>query len=168
MRTYGFLGAILPYGNVDWEKLSIFLNLLIPKLPSSRDDDLSEGILQTITLSSYRNEAQEDIAIKLEDKTFDDYFTEVDHSESISEDRPGSMHLFTSMSEVAKYRRIKGDDELDTNNWYEYVEYVVKDGSTGKLKLKASLSKCGRTSVENDVEYIRQNVLGIFMDEEDE
>lgn len=55
VRTYGFLGAILPYGNVDWEKLSIFLNLLIPKLPSPRDDDLSEGILQTIDLSSYRN-----------------------------------------------------------------------------------------------------------------
>ena len=67
VRTYGFLGAILPYGNVDWEKLSIFLNLLIPKLPSPRDDDLSEGILQTIDLSSYRNEAQEAIAIKLED-----------------------------------------------------------------------------------------------------
>lgn len=67
VRTYGFLGAILPYGNVDWEKLSIFLNLLIPKLPSPRDDDLSEGILQTIDLSSYRNEAQAAIAIKLED-----------------------------------------------------------------------------------------------------
>lgn len=38
----------------------------------------------------------------VKDKTFDDYFTEVDHSESISEDRPGSMRLFTSMSEVAK------------------------------------------------------------------
>ena len=45
---------------------------------------------------------------------------------------------------------------------------VVKDGSTGKLKLKASLSsKCGRTSVENEVEYIRQNIPGIFVDEED-
>lgn len=43
-RTYGFLGAILPYGNAEWERLSIFLNLLIPKLPSPRDDDFSEGI----------------------------------------------------------------------------------------------------------------------------
>ena len=67
VRTYGFLGAILPYGNVEWEKLSIFLNLLIPKLPSPRGDDLSEGILSTIDLNSYRNEAQEAISIKLED-----------------------------------------------------------------------------------------------------
>lgn len=67
VRTYGFLGAILPYGNAEWERLSIFLNLLIPKLPSPRDDDLSQGILQTIDLESYRNEARESMAIKLED-----------------------------------------------------------------------------------------------------
>ncbi len=68
VRTYGFLGAILPYGNVEWERLSVFLNLLIPKLPSPREDDLSEGILQTIDLDSYRNEAQEAISIKLNDE----------------------------------------------------------------------------------------------------
>lgn len=67
-RTYGFLGAILPYGNAEWEKLSIFLNLLIPKLPSPRNDDLSQGILETIDLESYRNEAREAMAIKLEDE----------------------------------------------------------------------------------------------------
>ena len=66
-RTYGFLGAILPYGNAEWEKLSIFLNLLIPKLPSPREDDLSQGILETIDLESYRNEARDSVAIKLED-----------------------------------------------------------------------------------------------------
>lgn len=68
VRTYGFLGAILPYGNAEWEKLSIFLNLLIPKLPSPRDDDLSQGILDTIDLESYRNEAREAVSIKLEDE----------------------------------------------------------------------------------------------------
>ncbi|MCD7798345.1 MAG: DEAD/DEAH box helicase family protein [Akkermansiaceae bacterium] len=67
VRTYGFLGSILPYGNVEWEKLSIFLNLLIPKLPSPRGDDLSEGILSAIDLDSYRNEAREAVAIQLED-----------------------------------------------------------------------------------------------------
>lgn len=66
-RIYGFLGAILPYGDADWEKLSIFLNLLIPKLPSPRDDDFSEGILDVIDLDSYRLEAQESMSIKLED-----------------------------------------------------------------------------------------------------
>ena len=67
VRTYGFLGAILPYGNADWERLSIFLNLLLPKLPSPREDDLSQGILDTIDLESYRNEAREAVSIQLED-----------------------------------------------------------------------------------------------------
>ena len=67
VRTYGFLGAILPYGNADWERLSIFLNLLIPKLPSPREDDLSQGILETIDLESYRNEARESMSIILDD-----------------------------------------------------------------------------------------------------
>ena len=46
---------------------NIFLNLLIPKLPSPREDDLSQGILEAIDLESYRNEARESISIKLED-----------------------------------------------------------------------------------------------------
>lgn len=66
-RTYGFLGAILPYGNPEWEKLLIFLNLLIPKLPSPQDDDLSQGILETIDLDSYRTEARETMSIQLDD-----------------------------------------------------------------------------------------------------
>ena len=33
-RTYGFLASILPYTNAEWEKLSIFLNFLVPKLPA--------------------------------------------------------------------------------------------------------------------------------------
>lgn len=67
VRTYGFLGTILPYGNAGWEKLSIFLNLLIPKLPSPREEDLSQGILDSIDLESYRNESRDSLSIKLED-----------------------------------------------------------------------------------------------------
>lgn len=94
-----------------------------------------------------------------------------------------------------EYRKIKGDAAIDRNNWYEYVEYgttnpltillqrngftresarfikehpeyVEKDGSTGVLKLRASLSSCGNKNVENEVVYIRQNAPGIFTDAE--
>ncbi len=67
-RTYGFLGAILPYGNADWERLFIFLNLLISKLPSPTEEDLSQGILDIIDLDSYRLEAKQCMSIKLEDE----------------------------------------------------------------------------------------------------
>ena len=42
-RTYAFISAVLPFTNAEWEKLSIFLNFLIPKLPAPRDEDLSKG-----------------------------------------------------------------------------------------------------------------------------
>jgi type I site-specific restriction-modification system R (restriction) subunit len=34
VRTYDFLASILPYTNAEWEKLSIFLNFLVSKLPA--------------------------------------------------------------------------------------------------------------------------------------
>ena len=68
VRTHGFLSAILPYGNPEWEKLSIFLNMLIPKLSSPQEDDLSQGILEAIDLDSYRIEKKETISLILPDE----------------------------------------------------------------------------------------------------
>jgi type I restriction enzyme R subunit len=56
VRTYGFLAAVLPFSNAAWEKLSIFLNFLIPKLPAPKEEDLSKGILEAIDMDSYRVE----------------------------------------------------------------------------------------------------------------
>ena len=58
VRTYGFLSCVLPYTNAAWEMRSIFLNFLIPKLPSPKEDDLSKGILNAIDMDSYRVEKQ--------------------------------------------------------------------------------------------------------------
>ena len=68
VRTYGFLAAILPYTNADWEKLSIFLNFLIPKLPAPKEEDLSKGILETIDMDSYRAEKSAAMKIQLADE----------------------------------------------------------------------------------------------------
>jgi type I restriction enzyme R subunit len=67
VRTYGFLAAILPYTNADWEKLSIFLNFLIPKLPAPKEEDLSKGILDAIDMDSYRVEKKAVMRIQLPD-----------------------------------------------------------------------------------------------------
>jgi type I restriction enzyme R subunit len=67
VRTYNFLASILPVANADWEKLSTFLNFLIPKLPAPKEDDLSQGILEAIDMESYRTEVRSTIAIVLED-----------------------------------------------------------------------------------------------------
>jgi len=67
VRSYGFLAAILVYGYADWEKLSIFLNFLIPKLPSPTEDDLSKGVLEAIDMESYRVEAQAALRLTMDD-----------------------------------------------------------------------------------------------------
>jgi len=67
-RTYGFLGSILPYNNAEWEKLSIFLNFLIPKLPAPKEEDLAKGIIETIDMDSYRAEKKAAMSIVLPDQ----------------------------------------------------------------------------------------------------
>lgn len=67
-RTYNFLASILPYGSVEWEKLVIFLNLLIPKLPSPEGEDYTEGLLDDVDLESYRVEARETMRIQYENE----------------------------------------------------------------------------------------------------
>ena len=68
IRTYSFLSSILPYSNAEWEKRSIFLNFLIPKLPAPEEPDLSKGILDAIDLDSYRVEKQAMQRIMLPDE----------------------------------------------------------------------------------------------------
>ena len=68
VRTYAFLSSILPYTNAGWEKRSIFLNFLIPKLPAPPDEDLSKGILDAIDMDSYRVEKRAMQTIVLPDE----------------------------------------------------------------------------------------------------
>jgi type I restriction enzyme R subunit len=68
MRTYNFLASILPYTNAAWEKLSIFLNFLVPKLPAPVEEDLSKGILEAIDMDSYRVEKKAAMKIQLPDE----------------------------------------------------------------------------------------------------
>ena len=68
VRTYTFLSCVLPWTSAAWEMRSIFLNFLIPKLPSPREDDLSKGILDAIDMDSYRVEKKAVQKIMLPDE----------------------------------------------------------------------------------------------------
>ena len=67
-RLYAFLSQVLPYPNAEWEKLSIFFNFLIPKLPAPEEPDLSKGILETVNMDSYRAEKQAAQKLSLDDE----------------------------------------------------------------------------------------------------
>jgi type I restriction enzyme R subunit len=57
-RAYAFLSSITEQVNLDQEKLSIFLNLLVPLLPAPQEEDLSKGIIEAIDMESYRAEVR--------------------------------------------------------------------------------------------------------------
>ncbi len=66
-RSYSFLASVIPYRNAAWEKLSIFLDLLTPKLPAPKEEDLAKGILEAIDMDSYRVEKKAAMKIALAD-----------------------------------------------------------------------------------------------------
>ena len=76
-RLYAFLSQVLPYGNPRWEKLSIFLNFLVPKLPAPVEQDLSKGVLEAVDMDSYRMErkAARSISLAEEDAEIDPVLT---------------------------------------------------------------------------------------------
>ena len=45
IRTYNFLSAILPIGQIEWTKKSIFFELLVHRLPTPRDDQGIDSII---------------------------------------------------------------------------------------------------------------------------
>jgi type I restriction enzyme, R subunit len=69
VRTYSFLSSVIPYRNAEWEKLSIMLDLLTPKLPAPEEPDLAKGILEVIDMDSYRVEKKAAMKIALADQT---------------------------------------------------------------------------------------------------
>jgi type I restriction enzyme R subunit len=68
VRTYDFLSSILPYTQVEWEKRSIFMNMLIPKLPAPQEEDLAQGILELINMDDYRVEKKATMKLALADE----------------------------------------------------------------------------------------------------
>ncbi|HEC1579988.1 TPA: type I restriction endonuclease subunit R [Campylobacter upsaliensis] len=69
LREYAFLAQILPFNDIELEKLSILLKMLIAKIAPPRTEDLAEGILNNVDLNSIRIilESKKDIELE-EDK----------------------------------------------------------------------------------------------------
>ena len=119
VRTYNFLSSILPYGSVEWEKLSIFLTLLIGKLPRPlSDDDDANKIVENVDLESYRVVAQETMAISLADEDAEINAIPVKTNVGIS-----APDLDTLSNIIALFHEIWGDcDWTDTDKIKKQIE----------------------------------------------
>ena len=109
VRTYNFLGAIPPYTNAEWEKLCIFLTLLLPKLPSVKDDDFS-GLYESVDIESYRIEAEKTMSLIPADE--DSEIQPVQIAEYAETQKGEEDLLSVIVSEDKKYQNaVKNSDE---------------------------------------------------------
>ena len=133
-RLYAFLSQILPYSNASWEKLSIFLNLLIPKLPAPQEDDLSLGILESVDMESYRAEKQATTKIVLADEDAEVDPIQVERSGGIQEPLLEPLSLI-----LDEFNKTWGDSLTDPEQAKELIksmpERVNKDTAYQNAKM---------------------------------
>ena len=67
LRTYSYLAKLLDFNNLYWEQLWWYLKYLFPKLIIEDNEDLAQGIIESIDMDSYRPAKQETGNILMED-----------------------------------------------------------------------------------------------------
>jgi type I restriction enzyme R subunit len=167
-RTYSFLSSVIPYNNVDWEMLSIFLNLLTPKLPAPKEEDLSKGILEAIDMDSYRVEMKAAMKIALADVDAEIEPVPTDAGGRMSEpelDRLSNIlksfnehfgTLFTDSDRVAK--RIRDDIAPKVAADVAYQNAKENTPHTARMAHDQALAKVMQHLLKDDTQVYKQFV----------
>jgi type I restriction enzyme, R subunit len=167
-RTYDFLASILPYTNREWEKLSIVLNLLIPKLPAPKEEDLSKGILEAIDMDSYRVEKKAVMKIALADENAEIAPVPVEgggHKPQPELDRLSNIlkafnehfaTLFTDADRVA--RRIREDIAPKVAADSAYQNAKKNTPNAARIEHDKALAKVMLTLLKDDTQVYKQFV----------
>ncbi|MBP86246.1 MAG: DEAD/DEAH box helicase [Planctomycetaceae bacterium] len=168
VRTYDFLASILPFNNASWEKLSIFLTMLVRKLPAPEEEDLSKGILDAINMDSYRVEKQERLKIMLGDED-----AEIDPAPTGGGGRKPEPEM-VRLSEILQsfneqfgtlfadadriFNRIKDDVAPAVEKDEAYKNAKQNTPSKARLELAAAVKKAMGPMLRDDTEFYKQFV----------
>jgi type I restriction enzyme R subunit len=167
-RTYAFLSSVIAYSNAEWEKLSIFLDLLTPKLPAPKEEDLAKGILEAIDMDSYRVEkkAVMKIALADSDAEIEPVPTDVSaHKPEPELDRLSNIlktfneqfgTLFTDMDRVA--RRIRDDIAPQVAADAAYQNAKENTPHTARLAHDKALANVMQHLLKDDTQVYKQFV----------
>ena len=167
-RTYSFLSSVIPYTNAEWEKVSILLNLLIPKLPAPKEEDLSKGILEAIDMDSYRVEKKAIMEIALADTDAEIEPVPTDahgHKSEPEMDRLSSIlktfneqfgTLFTDTDRVAK--RIRDDIAPKVAADAAYQNAKENTPHTARMAHDQALAKVMQHLLKDDTQVYKQFV----------
>lgn len=174
LKIYSFLSTILPFRNITWEKLSIFLSLLLPKLPIPEDVDLAKGITSTIDMDSYRLEK-----LAVQSLLIPDLHAEVD-TESGKVGKGSAIPTLDKLSNILK----EFNDLFGNINWSD-ADRIAKlianelpsrvaidekfinaransDKQNAKIEHDAALQRVMNSLMQDQVELFKQ-----FMNNED-
>ena len=167
-RTYSFLSSVIPYSNAEWEKLSILLNLLTPKLPAPQEEDFAKGILEAIDMDSYRVEKKAAMKIALADADAEIEAVPTDASGRKSEpelDRLSNIlktfneqfgTLFTDSDRVAK--RIRDDIAPKVAADAAYQNAKENTPHTARMAHDQALGKVMQHLLKDDTQVYKQFV----------
>jgi type I restriction enzyme, R subunit len=159
---------ILPFTNADWEKLSIFLNFLIPKLPAPKEEDLSRGILEVIDMDSYRAEKKAAMKIALADEDASIGPVPMSgggHKPELELDRLSNIlksfndqfgTLFTDADRVI--RRIREDIAPKVAADQAYQNAKKNTPNAAGIELDAALNRVVTPLYKDDTEFFKQFV----------
>jgi type I restriction enzyme R subunit len=168
VRTYEFLATLLPTTNRQWERLSILLNLLIPKLPAPKEDDLSKGILETIDMDSYRVEKRATQKIMMADDDAEIEPVPVEGGVGKREpelDRLSNIlktfneqfgTLFTDTDRIAKHIRDDIAPKVAADPAYQNAK--ANTPHTARLAHDQALSKAAQGSIKDYTQFYKQFV----------
>ena len=118
-RLYAFLSQVLPYGNARWEKLSIFLNFLVTKLPAPEEPDLSRGILEAVDMDSYRTERQAARSISLTEED-----AEIDPVLAAAGGQAREPEMDRLSNIVAEFNRLWGGEFTEPERVNEIINQI--------------------------------------------
>ncbi|MBE0613811.1 MAG: type I restriction endonuclease subunit R [Burkholderiales bacterium] len=167
-RTYSFLSSVIPYSNAEWEKLSIFLDLLTPKLPAPKEEDLAKGILEAIDMDSYRVEKKAAMKIALADMDAEIEAVPTDvhgHKPEPEMDRLSNIlktfneqfgTLFTDTDRVAK--RIRDDIAPKVAADAAYQNAKENTPHTARMAHDQALAKVMQHLLKDDTQVYKQFV----------
>ncbi|MFM9885392.1 MAG: type I restriction endonuclease subunit R [Burkholderiales bacterium] len=167
-RTYAFLSSVIPYSNAAWEKLSIFLDLLTPKLPAPKEEDLAKGILEAIDMDSYRVEKKAAMKIALADQDAEIEPVPTDsrgHKPEPAMDRLSNIlksfneqfgTLFTDTDRVAK--RIRDDIAPKVAADAAYRNAKENTPHTARMAHDQALAKVMQHLLKDDTQVYKQFV----------
>lgn len=160
-RTYDFLATILPYGIQEWEKLSIFLNFLISKLPAPIEEDLSKGILESIDMDSYRAEKKATIAIALPDAD-----AEIEPVPTSSGGRKPEPEMDKLSNIVKQFNDMYGGLFSDPKRMEQRITYEIpeKVAADEKYQNAKKYSDRENAKIEHD-KALRRVITALFKDD---